>query len=179
MKAAASAMRLSPLAMLVISLSAASADFRLLDFGSSCSAVQEREERLEGSARLASKGAGLYYFSGKAFGRDVTISYLCPKGVLLAGEYRFPFESLDMALQSYRQASSGLASLYGAPSGHEPDLPAVVPGDPREMAANPPIYTSIWITPRAFVTLSLMSRRDWPNRVWQVFVIISRGAPNA
>ena len=91
-------------------------DFRGTEFGSPCAAIEAREKAL-GSEQVpisASNGSA-YRFTGRAFDRDVSITYLCKDGVLVIGDYHFPQGKYDDAVVDYLAAYNFLLSVYGAP----------------------------------------------------------------
>ena len=158
---------------LLISVQAFGADFRVLDFGRSCTSVREREEGL-GSKQIAwnPSGAEFLAFEAQEFDRQVSILYFCPKGSLFTGNYFFPLEDLDAALRSLRAVYDNLNSLHGRP--FLDSTPWEKYADPRFVMADPRKYTVTWRASRIRTTISLAPGHDRSDSTWQVFVVLGR-----
>lgn len=97
--------------------SASAADFRNLDVGDLCTSVPDSELAM-GSTPItwSVKSPHVYTFTGQEFGREVEISYFCPYGTLVTGNYFIPARNLDDAVRSYREVYAKLSSKLGAPA---------------------------------------------------------------
>jgi hypothetical protein len=153
------------------------ADFRVLDFGSPCDSIRELEGA-QGSIPIPwthSEAEGWYGFRGRAFGREVSILYLCVNGHLCTGNYLFPFEEPDQAVESYRGVYEDLVSRYGKPFvDNTPWQHGVPEKDQRFIASDPRRYMTSWRTSGVRTTLSLMPNSDSSGPALQVFVVVSR-----
>jgi hypothetical protein len=168
-------MRWILLSSICFSTQVAAADFRVADFGASCAGIGEREQAL-GSRPVAWGRPGPEFkgFKGEAFGREVSILYLCPKDVLCTGNYLFPWESFDEALKSLRSVYDDLATKYGSPfvdtTPWQPDA------DPRFVWPDPRGYRATWRAAGIGTTISVMPK-DKSESAWQVFVVVSQVGP--
>jgi hypothetical protein len=160
--------------LLAASMPAVGADFRLLDFGASCAAIEAKEAAL-GSTRTEwpkIDAAEMYAFKGTAFKSQVTIGYFCSNDSLLAGNYFFPKGELDAALASYEVAHKELVSEYGAP--FLDDSRWMTPMDSRWLKGDPKNYSTTWKTPRAWIHLSILPLRDEGKTQWQLAVMYTK-----
>jgi len=110
-------MLLRYVALVLLSAPVGAADFRTLDIGDSCASVQARE-KARGSIAIPWKqlsGADTYAFRGHDHGRDLTLTYFCPKGALFSGNYYFPVEQLEVAVNTYHAAYDVMVASYGTP----------------------------------------------------------------
>lgn len=138
------------------------ADFRILNFGDDCASVQAQEVA-KGSIPLPWKqvsGADIYAFQVRENNRDLVLTYFCPHGRLLTGNYSFPDELLDDADKSYGDALKWLTSMYGVPEYEG----LFQPDDPRRR-------TAVWRVRGMFV--SMMTREEAPSR-WRVVVTVAK-----
>lgn len=150
----------------VLAVPAGAADFRALDFGSPCDAVQSYEAS-QGSTPIpwdAMPGGELIAFKGRAFERDASIVYLCIQGRLVAGQYLFPSEDYERVVKSFGEIHAGLAAAHGDP---------FLDTTPRTLDADATKYVAAWRTPRVRISLSLVSQRKQPTVHWQLFVMTS------
>ena len=161
----------------VIAWPVSAADFRSVDFGSSCAPVRELEEA-QGSVQIPWKkveDGELIAFKGRAFERDVSIVYHCIGGQLVAGSHFFLFEGFSGVVSSYGEVHEKLVGLHGrpfldtSPRYHPDDLNH----DQRAALSDPVRYMTIWITPRVRISLTLMPRVGSSEDEWQVFVMAS------
>jgi hypothetical protein len=156
----------------MFSISATGADFRTLDLGQSCTSAREWEVA-RGSTPMpgsAGPGADIYAFEGREFDRDVYLSYFCMHGVLFTGNHSFPIESLDQAVDSYRDIRERLLSVYGDTSSDA--SPWSGAGDMRSTGIDSPKYMTFWRTTRGSTTLSLMRNKPSERPGWRVFLVI-------
>lgn len=161
----------------VIAWPVSAADFRDLNFGSSCAPIRGLEEA-RGSAQIPWKSvedAELIAFNAQAFERDVSIVYHCVGGQLFAGRYFLPFEDFYGVVRSYGQVREQLVGIHGSPLlDTSPWSYVLDPGqDPRAVLSDPTKYMTIWTTPRVRVSLSLMPRNEGSKTDWRVFVMTS------
>ena len=172
-------------ALTMFAISASAADFRALDIGQSCASAA-KWEAAQGSTSMPGKagpGADIYTFEGREFDRDVYLSYFCTHGTLFTGNYSFPIESLDQAVDSYREIRERLLSVYGDASSDA--SPWSGEGDVRSTGIDSPKYMTVWRTRRASTTLSLMRNQPSEKPGWRVFLVVgpvtskatSRSAP--
>jgi hypothetical protein len=156
----------------LIAVSAEGADFRAPDIGQSCATVVEWEIA-HGSTPVpwtTVPGAETYAFRVRQFDRDILAQYVCVKGNLLAGNYLFPVESLDQAVDSYREIHSRLLAVYGIPSADNSPWSDNV--DSRVTSLYPQQYMTIWIAARETSTISLMPNKKSESVGWRVFLVI-------
>jgi hypothetical protein len=165
-------MRKLAFALMLFVLPVSATDFRALDIGQSCASAREWE-LARGSAPMqgrAGPGADIYSFEGREFDRDVYLSYFCMNGALFTGNYSFPIESLDQAVDSYRDIRERLLSIYGDTS--DDASPWSGAGDIRSTGIDSPIYMTHWKTARVSTTLSLMRNHPPEKAGWRVFLVI-------
>ena len=170
-------MRYAWIVATVLAWPVSAADFRAVDFGSSCAAVRELEEA-RGSVQIPWKkveGGELIAFTGQAFERNVSIVYHCIGDQLRTGSYFLPFEDFNGVVKSYGEVHERLVVMHGQPFlDTSPWSNALDPGqDPRAVLSDPVRYMTIWKTPRVRVSLSLMPREKSSENDWQVFVMAS------
>jgi hypothetical protein len=167
-------MRISLIILTVFAARAGAADFRAADLGASCASVPTFEDSV-GSSRLPWQGAeGLegYSFAGRAFDRVVTINYFCPEGHLEAGDYLFPIEGLETAVDSYRRLHEQLVNSYGVTFvDNTPWQAGDTPKDPRYVQPDPRKYVTSWEMEGLFVTVSLMRNFRTEQYGWRVIVM--------
>jgi hypothetical protein len=146
--------------LLVVSTSAVGADFRLLDFGASCAAIDAKEAALGNATAEWQKleEVEMHAFKGSAFQAQVIIGYYCSNDSLLAGNYYFPKGDLEIALAHYEVAHKELASTYGVP--FLDDSRWMAPMDSRWLQEDPRKYSTTWKTPRVWVHLSILALHD-------------------
>ena len=156
--------------LLVVSMPAVSADFRLLDFGASCTAIEEKEAALGSTKAEWPKldAAEMHAFKGMAFQTQVTIGYFCSNDLFLAGNYFFPKGEIGGALASYETVHKELVSTYGPP--FLDDSRWMTPMDSRWLQADPRKYSTTWKTPRAWIHLSILPLRDEGKPQWQLAI---------
>jgi hypothetical protein len=162
--------------LVVISLLAPpviAADFRGTDFGSPCAAIDEREIAAGSNhGPWIQRGPGAYPFMGRAFERDVRITYLCRDGVLKLGDYHFPPRRYDDAVSDFAAAYSFYSSAFGSPlmvyskPGVSPVLPAVGTAAPAD-------YHVTWRAEGYWIHLDIMLHGDAAGTNWQVMAIVS------
>jgi hypothetical protein len=170
-------MRTLIVAALVLAPPAIGADFRGTELGTTCAAVEEREKAL-GSQQVpvsaTGSGSSAYRFKGRAFDRDVWITYLCKDGSLALGDYHFPEGKYDDAVVDYLAAYNFFLSLYGAPfitdARHDAHLtPDAVPA---VGAAKRDEYNASWRAPDIYIALTLMARGDYAEDKWLAFMAV-------
>lgn len=169
-------MRWLYLCFLLVSAKTLAQDFRVLDFGSPCAPIAELEEAL-GSRQVpwSVSGPDLKTFEGRAFGRDVFIIYLCKKGLLFTGNYRFPKENFDDAFETLRKTYETLVSTYGVPTlDTSPWQFGAMLKDPR-LISNERKYMTSWLTRPVSTTVALMLDGDEAGANWQVIVVVRAG----
>jgi hypothetical protein len=160
--------------LLAISTPTVAADFRLLDFGASCTAIDAKEAGLESTKTDWPKldGAEMHAFNGMAFKAQVTIGYFCSNDLFLAGNYFFPKGEIEQALVSYEAVHKKLVSTYGAPFLDSSRWMA--PMDSRWLQGDPTRYSTTWKTPLAWVHLSILPLRDEGKIQWQLAVMYTK-----
>lgn len=159
-------------ALTMFFISANAADFRALDLGQSCASAREWEVA-QGSTPMpgsAGPGAEIYAFEGREFDRAVYLTYFCTHGTLFTGNYSFPIDSLDQAVDSYRDIRERLLSVYGDTSGDA--SPWGGAGNTQSTGIESPKYMTFWRTARAISSLSLMRNKPSEKSGWRVFLVI-------
>jgi hypothetical protein len=145
------------------------ADFRMSDFGESCALLAEREAAL-GSEPMPLNGAPAY--KTKLFGHEVSIIYVCTTGVLRIGNYVFPKQTREAAVETLRVVYDDLVSTYGVPFlDGSPWQYGEATIDPR--AIYEPGYLTAWRTPRVNLTAVLVQDKRDPGPNWKVMVVFS------
>jgi hypothetical protein len=156
--------------------SVGAADFRVVNFGDSCDSVRALEKAL-GSREASWPGLSpdVPAFTGRAFDREVTISYFCVRGKFAVGNYFFPVQSLDDAVESLHEAYDSLNSTYGAPY---TDATPWHGANSRfiTVAPEPSKYTAYWRGERANTIISLRPGGDPSGTKWKVAIAISQTA---
>jgi hypothetical protein len=152
---------------------AGAADFRVLDFGDPCKSIRSLEKAI-GSREISWPGLSpdVPAFTGRAFDREVSISYFCLHGKFMVGNYFFPMQSLDDAVESLHEAYDSLVSKYGAPyTDNSPWRGA----NSRFVATepDPSKYTAYWRGERINAVVSLRPSGGADGR-WQVAIAIYR-----
>lgn len=164
------------LAFLTLSAFGASgADFRALDIGQPCASAPAWEIA-HGSTPLpwnTVQGGENYAFKSREFDREIVVMYFCVHESLFTGNYYFPIESLDQAVEGYRNIHSRLRSSYGET--FLDSSPWNGYGDNRSVAPDPRHYMTTWRTSRVSATLALMPNHPSESAGFRVFVVI--GAP--
>jgi hypothetical protein len=157
--------------LVAIATSAVGADFRVLDFGASCAAVDSKEAALGSTKAEWPKldAAEMHAFKGTAFQAQVTIGYYCSSDALLAGNYFFPAGELEAVLANYEAAHKELVSTYGAPFLDSSSW--MTPMDSRWLEGDPKRYSTTWKTERAWVHMSILPLRDEGKGQWQLAVM--------
>jgi len=160
--------------ILAISSPAVGADFRLLDFGASCTAIDAKETALGSTKTEWPKldALEMHAFNGTAFQAQVTIGYLCSNDSFLAGNYLFPKGELETALAEYEAVHKELVSTHGVP--FLDSSPWMTPMDSRWLQSDPKRYSTTWKTPRAWVHLSILPLRDEGKSQWQLAVMYTK-----
>ena len=152
------------------------ADFRGLDFGTSCDSIRASEEA-QNSVPIPwsdTEPEGFRAFKGRAFDREVTILYVCLHGQLRIGNYFFPFESMEAAVDTYRATYDALVAIYGVPFlDTTPWQPGSESMDPRFLASDPSGYRTSWRTLRAYVSINLLPFAVSQGEPWRVTIIMS------
>lgn len=159
--------------ILTLAVSSRAADFRALNIGESCATVREWEIAKGSTLTQSPEGSSKSYwlgFRGNAFGRDVYLSYLCRDGLLFTGNYMFPVESLDKAVESYRQIHDDMLSIYGDTSMDESPWNGNI--GPMSTSLESPKYTTSWISAQTLISLSLMRNQPSEEAGWQVFIVV-------
>jgi hypothetical protein len=166
------AMHKLALLLTMFAMSATAADFRALDIGQSCASAREWEIARGSTPKQGSVGPGadIYAFEGREFDRDVYLSYFCMHGALFTGNYSLPIESLDQALDSYRDIRERLLSVYGDTSSD--DSPWSGAGIKQATGIDSPKFMTYWTTDRVTTTLTLMRNKPSESPGWRVFIVI-------
>ena len=167
-------MRMLAFTMALFTFSASAADFRALDIGQACAAAPEWE-LTHGSTLIpwnAGPGAEVYAFDVRQFDRRVLATYFCLKGELFTGNYSFPIEPLEEAVESYRDTYGKLMAIYGLP--FVDSSPWNPNGEPRAVSPDPRKYMTNWRTERISVTISIMPNRPTESAGWRVFIVIGK-----
>jgi hypothetical protein len=162
------------LAFILLTLAgpAVAGDFRALDIGASCATATVVEESL-GNKRIkwgANEGDTVLAFQASAFGRPIVLNYFCPRGVLFAGNYFLPVQSLADAALSYESVHKELSETYGAP--FVDNSPWVKPArDSKWIETDARKYMTTWNTPRVSVTMSVMPSLESEAPGWRIFIV--------
>ena len=171
-------MRLVACSVLLLTSSAGAADFRGVDFGTSCDIVDAHENAL-GSRKIPGRfGTPLEHrFTGYSFGREVVVLYLCDKDGLRIGSELYHGERFDDVAEHYRAVYARLASLYGPPAdewserSHRQDRPEL----PHAGGENQGSFHASWLTAGLLVRLDLARTRD---QQWLTGLVVSRARFN-
>jgi hypothetical protein len=175
MNADARGLRWSLVAFCLFCLPVGAEDFRVLDFGSSCAALQELEQAT-GSKPLAGVSApNIQGFKGLAFDREASIVYVCKQGKFALGNYFFPGQHFDGALKNLHDVYDNLTAKYGAPFLNNSPWQAGPNKDPAAVASDPSKYSVTWRTERVDTTISLVSNGDTLGATWEVIVVVGPG----
>jgi hypothetical protein len=169
-------MRWLPLVLSLLATPAAAADFRVLNFGGSCAAAPELEKAL-GSVQIPSQsGPNQQTFKGRVFDREATIMYLCQEGKLVLGNYLFPKQAFEAALEGLHHVYDGLTSTFGVPYiDSSPWQYGSAISDPRVVASDPSMFMAAWRDARVHVNTAIHSAsRDKTGVDWAVLVVFSR-----
>jgi hypothetical protein len=169
-------MRKIVVVIVLLSGPVSAADFRVLDVGEPCASVRDSEVA-SGSAPLTWSGKSpyVYAFTGQEFGREVEISYFCPHGSFLVGNYFIPERNLDDVVRSYREVYTNLNAKFGDP------LTDNTPWRKANEKSHVPIpsdqskYFVVWLSQRMNTTLSLLRSGDGTGTSWKVAIAV---APN-
>lgn len=159
--------------MLTLAMSATAADFRALNIGESCASAREWEFAKGSTPTQLPNSSGNSYllgFQGQALGRDVYLSYLCRDGVLFTGNYSFPVESWDEAVESYRQIHDEMLSINGDTSMDASPWNGNV--GPTSTSLESPKYATTWSSARVVTSLSLMRNQPSEKTGWRVFIVV-------
>jgi hypothetical protein len=152
---------------------ASAAGFRVLNFGDPCESARGLEKVI-GSREITWSGlsADVPAFAGRAFDREVSISYFCLHGKFMVGNYFFPMQSLDNAVQSLHEAYDSLVSQYGA---LYTDNSPWHGANSRFVAAevDPTKYTAYWRGERINAVMSLRPSGG-AGAQWQVAIALYR-----
>jgi hypothetical protein len=116
-----------------------------------------------------------YRFKGRAFDRDVWITYLCKDGALRLGDYRFPEGKYDEGVIDYLAAYNTLVSVYGPPfmayAQHgEMTAELVVP---VTGAATRDEYHASWKVQGLSVHVDLKAHGDYADGNWHAGVVVT------
>jgi hypothetical protein len=163
-------------AAIIIAAPVQAADFGVLDFGSPCDSIRALEEarNSESIPWTRSEDEGFHAFRGRAFGRNVSIVYVCVNGLLCIGNYFFPEESLEAAIESYHKLYDDFVALYGAPIlDNSPWQPGAASMDQRFIASDPRRYMISWQTSRVHASMHLFRPATSEGELWRVSVIMS------
>ncbi len=156
----------------LLASSVSAADFRVLNFGDRCDSVGALEKAL-GSREASWPGLSpdVPAFTGRAFDREVTITYFCVHGKFAVGNYFFPIQPLDDAVQSLHEVYDSLTSTYGAPytdftpwHGANSQFVTVAP-DPSK-------YSAYWRGEQTHTIISLRPGGDAPGTSWKVAIAV-------
>lgn len=152
------------------------ADFRTTDFGDSCALIANREAALGNEPiKWGEDNANVRAFKAHEFGRDVPVVYVCLKGVLRLGNYFFPQQEKDAALETLRATYDGLISTYGVPFlDSTPWQYGEGTIHPWVVASEPQGYRASWKTPTISFYTALMLRGDQAGPNWGVIVVFSK-----
>ena len=164
------------LAAFVLTAPAPAADFGALDFGSPCDSIRALEEARHSVPIpwTRSEEEGFHAFRGRAFERDVSIVYVCVDGNLCTGNYFFPEESLEAAVESYHKLYNDFVVLYGPPNlDNSPWQLDAASIDPRLIASDPRRYMISWQTSRVHASMHLLPPTTSSDALWRVSVIMS------
>lgn len=167
-------MRWLGLALSLLATPVAAADFRVLDFGGSCEAAPKLEKAL-GSAQIPSQsGPNQQTFKGSVFDREATIMYMCQEGRLVLGNYLFPKQTFEAALESLHHIYDGFTSIYGVPFvDSSPWQYGSASSDPLHLVSPDPVmYMAAWRDARVHLSLFVRSAsRDKIAADWSVLVV--------
>jgi hypothetical protein len=159
--------------LVFLSTPVCAADFRTLNFGDTCAGAEEKEKTL-GPVSVPWKqmpDADIHAFQVREYDRDLVITYLCPEGNLLTGNYSLPIEQFDDAAKTYRHTYGRLVSTYGSVvldssrSLVGMDIESLLGGPNRTK------YSAAWQTSRASIMISIMPNQPSEVHGWRVFVV--------
>ena len=146
--------------------------------GSSCASIQELEAA-RGSLPIpwqTPKVGQFFAFRSRHFDRDVKMLYLCNKGILVAGNYYLPVETLAEAQKSFISVTAYLTAFYGEPQmlSAQRTLESL-PADPRATTVRPHAW---WHIGDLSVAAQLMPNMSTEELGWRVFVVIGPKRPS-
>ena len=153
--------------------SASAADFRALDVGESCATVRDSEIAV-GSTPTTWSGISphVYAFTGQEFGREVEISYFCPYGTLVTGNYFIPERSLNDAVRSYREVYAKLSSKLGEPTLDNSPWQKETEKNHLPVPSDQSKYYVAWHGQRMDTVLSFLLSGDNTNANWKVAIAV-------
>jgi hypothetical protein len=152
---------------------ASAADFRNLDVGDPCASVRDSEVAM-GSTPITWTGIGnhVYAFTGQEFGRQVEISYFCPYGTLVTGNYFIPEQNLDDAVRSYREVYVKLSSRLGEPTLDNSPWQKKTEKNHLPIPSDQTKYYVAWLGQRMDTVLSFLMSGDSTNAKWKVAIVV-------
>ncbi|MGO9934936.1 MAG: hypothetical protein ACLPV8_24410 [Steroidobacteraceae bacterium] len=167
-------MRWIIVATAVLAAKVSAADFRVADFGSPCAQIRDLEEA-RGSKQiiLDASDSNKQAFKGSAFNRDATILYVCKDGKFAVGNYFYPQQHFDNALQNFHDIYDNLISTYGTPFYDSSPWQAGTDKDSRHIAPDPSKYVVNWQRGRLNTTINLVTNGDVIGANWEVIVVVS------
>jgi hypothetical protein len=162
-------------ALAILASPAMAIDFRGSEFGGPCSSISEREHAL-GSREMGDPSShDQHRFTGRVFGRDVLITYLCKDGSLALGDYHFSRHLFADAVPDFDAAYTYLSATYGAPffqyssdqKGLDDETLLPRAGD------KPKTYSASWKGSGFHANLALVVLGDRAGPNWQAFVVFT------
>lgn len=152
------------------------ADFRGLNFGDTCAGAGEKEKELVSVSGLLKQvsGADTQTFQAREHGPNLVMTYFCPKGNLLTGNYSLPIEQSDDAVKPYRGTGDRSVLTDGSPV--LDSSPLLVGTDTEFLLGGPgrTKYSAGWRTSRALIMISIMPNQPWEVRSWRSFVLLGQ-----
>jgi hypothetical protein len=150
------------------------ADFRGSELGGSCTLISEHEIAL-GSTELGDpKLVNQRRFSGRAFNRDVFVTYLCKDGLLALVDLRVAPHVYDDAASDFDDLYTGLTTMYGAPYlENSLDQKVLAEAQLPRAGGKPSGYQAMWKGAGFHVSLALHAVADRAGSNWLAFAVFT------
>jgi hypothetical protein len=158
----------------VLGSPAIAADFRGSEIGGSCTSISEHEIAL-GSTELGDPNlVNQHRFSGRAFNRDVFVTYLCKDGLLALVDLRVAPHVYDDAASDFNDIYTGLTTMYGAPYLENAlDQKVLAEAQLPRAGGKPSGYQAMWKGKGFHVSLALHAVADHDGSNWFAFAVVT------
>ena len=158
----------------VLGSPAIAADVRGSEIGGSCTSISEHEIALGSTELEDPKLVDQHRFSGRAFNRDVFITYLCKDGLLALVDLRVAPHVYDDAASDFDDLYTGLTTMYGAPYLEDAlDHEILVEAQLPRAGGKPSGYQAMWKGKEFHVSLALHAVADRAGSNWLVFAVFT------
>jgi hypothetical protein len=150
------------------------ADFRGSELGGPCNSISERELAL-GSRELGDPSLlNQHRFSGRAFHRDVIITYLCKDGLLALVNVGIAPRVYDDAVSDFDAIYADLTAMYGSPYvEHSLDPKSFAENLVPRVGGKPGGYSAMWKGKGLHVSVALHVVADHGGQDWVVFAVFT------